>query len=235
MKKTSLLVSLLVTKALFAQSSSDSLDWSEPVGRDGTNRVVLPVNQVITPAGTQIELHGLRPQVLALSPDGKILVTSGKTHDLVVVDPETKKVIQTVALPDDKAMSTAADSVSSHILKPDKDEQVSFTGLAFSPDGSRIYLSNVKGSVKVFTVGTDHRVKGLGSISLPDANAPERREEIPAGLAISADGKKLYVAGNMSNRLLEFELPSGRLLRKFAVGVEPYDVALSGDKIYVSN
>jgi len=235
MKKTALLVSLLITKALFAQSSSDSLDWSEPVGRDGTNRVVLPVNQVITPAGTQIELHGLRPQVLALSPDGKILVTSGKTHDLVVVDPETKKVIQTVALPDDKAMSTAADSVSSHILKPDKDEQVSFTGLAFSPDGSRIYLSNVKGSVKVFTVGTDHRVKGLGSISLPDANAPERREEIPAGLAISADGKKLYVAGNMSNRLLEFELPSGRLLRKFAVGVEPYDVALSGDKIYVSN
>ena len=57
-------------------AQEDSLDWSEKVGRTGAGRVVLPVNQVITPAGTQIELHGLRPQVLAMSPDRKILVTS---------------------------------------------------------------------------------------------------------------------------------------------------------------
>jgi YVTN family beta-propeller protein len=120
-------------------------------------------------------------------------------------------------------------------LKPDKDEQVSFTGLAFSPDGSRLYLSNVKGSIKVFTDDANHQVKGIGSIPLPDANAPNRKEEIPAGLAISADGKKLYVAGNLSNRLLEFELPGGRLLRTFDVGVEPYDVILAGHKAYVSN
>ena len=73
-----LAAAVLTAASAFAQTRQDSLDWSEAVGRDGTNRVVLPVNQVITPAGTQIELHGLRPQVLALSPDGKILVTSGK-------------------------------------------------------------------------------------------------------------------------------------------------------------
>jgi YVTN family beta-propeller protein len=213
----------------------DSLAWSENVGRSGTNRTVLPINQIITPAGTQVELHGLRPQVLAMSPDGKILITSGKTHDLIVVDPETKKIIQTVALPDDKAMTKMVDAVSSHILKPDQDEQVSFTGLIFSPDGTRIYLSNVKGSIKVFFVDAKHHVKGIGSIALPEANAPERKEEIPAGLAISADGKRLYVAGNLSNRLLEFELPTGRFVRQFDVGVEPYDVVLAGKKAYVSN
>jgi len=225
---------LLVLK-VGAQEEQDSMGWSEKVGRSGDGRVVLPVNQVITPAGTQIELHGLRPQVLALSPDGKILVTSGKTHDLIVVDPETKAIVQKVPLPDDQALVASPDNVSSHLLKPDKDEQVSFTGLAFSPDGSQIYLSNVKGSIKVFTVDANHQVKGIGSIPLPDANVPNRKSEIPAGLAVSPDGKKLYVAGNLSNRLLEIELPTGRLLRTFDIGVEPYDVLLAGHKVYVSN
>jgi len=43
------------------------------------------------------------------------------------------------------------------------------------------------------------------------------------------------VAGNLSNRLLEIELPTGRLLRTFDIGVEPYDVLLAGHKVYVSN
>ena len=230
---TILVALYLSTHQLRAQQ--ETFGWSETVGHTGGDRTVLPVNQVITPAGTQIELHGLRPQVLAMSPDGKILVTSGKTHDLIVIDPATKTIIQTASLPDDHALPTAPATVSPHILKPDPDEQVSFTGLVFSPDGTRLYLSNVKGSLKVFSIATDHKLKGIGSLSLPNANARERPEEIPAGLAISADGKKLYVAGNLSNRLFELELPAGRLLRTFDVGVAPYDIVLAGHKAYVSN
>src|SRR5689334_17956574 len=40
----------------------------EWVGRAGTNRIVTPVNQVLTPYGRQVELPGLRPQAIALSP-----------------------------------------------------------------------------------------------------------------------------------------------------------------------
>jgi len=218
-----------------AQSTFDSPDWSEPVGRDGANRVVLPVNQVLTPAGEQVELKGLRPQVLALSPDGKLLVTSGKTRDLVVVDPDSGKIVQTVALPNDGPLAANPGAVSTHILKPDRDEQASYTGLVFSPDGSRLYLSNVKGSIKVFAVGGDHRLTGIGSISLPPANAPRRKEEIPAGLAVSRDGRRLYVAGSLSNHLFEYELPSGKWLRTFDVGAVPYAVWLAGHKAYVSN
>src|ERR1051325_6699419 len=61
----------------------------EKVGPAEAGRAVLPVNQAITPAGRQVELKGLRPQALALSPDGKLLVTSGKTSSLVVLDPAT--------------------------------------------------------------------------------------------------------------------------------------------------
>ncbi|HSD65084.1 MAG TPA: bifunctional YncE family protein/alkaline phosphatase family protein, partial [Vicinamibacteria bacterium] len=57
----------------------------------------------------------------------------------------------------------------------------------------------------------------------------------PAGLAVSRDGKRLYVCGNLSNRLLEVDARKGRLHRSFDVGVAPYDVVLLGGRAYVSN
>ena len=192
-----------------------------------------PVNQIVTPAGTLIELPGMRPQALALSPDRKILVTAGLTHELVVIDPATGKIGQHVAFPPDKAHEQAA--VSAEILSPDSKAQLSFTGLAFSPDGSRIYLSNVNGDIKVFGVGRDKKVSPLVSFALPPAHAPSRAEEIPAGIAVSADGKKIYVAFNLSNRLAELDAATGKVLRLWNVGVAPFDVVLAGHKIYVSN
>jgi YVTN family beta-propeller protein len=238
MKKHSLLALALAGIIYSAPSSpagAEGIALNEPVGRKADGSVVLPVNQLITPTGTQVELPGLRPQVLALSPDGKLLVTSGKTREIVAIDPDTQAIVQTLALPPEGPAAANSTPNSSHFLKPSKEEQVSYTGLVFSPDGSRLFLSNVKGSIKVFAVGPDHHLSGLGSIPLPEAQAPQRKEEIPAGLAVSADGQRLYVAGNLSNRLLELELPSGRLLRSFAVGMLPYGVVLAGHKAYVSN
>ena len=73
---------------------------TETVGRNA-NGLVTPVNQLVTPAGTQVELPGMRPNALALSPDGKLLVTAGLTHELVVVDPATGKILQHVPFPAD--------------------------------------------------------------------------------------------------------------------------------------
>ena len=86
----------------------------------------------------------------------------------------------------------------------------------------------MNGSVVVFDVAPDGTVAVARTIALPDANAPRRPEEIPAGLAVSADGTKLYVCGNLSNTLVELEVSSGRVLRVFDVGVAPYDVVLVG-------
>jgi len=205
------------------------------VGRIGENRYHTPANQVLTPAGLQLELPGMRPQALALSPDGRLLVTAGKTHDLVVVEPRSGKVLQRVPLPSESDRDPAPNPVSDHILQPDKEGQLSFTGLAFSPDGSRIYLANVNGSIKVFGVEKGGQVAGLFTMRLPPANAPRRQAEIPAGLAVSPDGKRLYVALNLSNRLAELDTATGMLLRLWDVGVAPYDVVLAGHKAYVSN
>ena len=178
---------------------------------------------------------GLRPQALALSPDGRLLIVSGKTDELVVLDPATGAVRQRVVFSPEGTAESAPAAASAEILKPDTDAQLSYTGLTFSPDGRRIFLSNVNGSVKVFAVGDDATVRPSRGIPLPPANAPRRREEIPAGLAVSGDGARLYVCGDLSNTLLELDAATGAVLRTFPTGVAPYDVVLVGHKAYVSN
>jgi WD40 repeat protein len=208
---------------------------TEPVGIIAPDRVVLPVNQVLMPAGRQVELPGLRPQVICLSPNEKLLATAGKTHELIIVDPVKGSILQQAPLPSEKADMQNPAAVSSHILEPDKEGQASFTGLVFSPDGARIFLSNVNGSIKVFRVGPDNLVSGLYSVSLPEAGLAARKEDIPSGLAVSPDGRRLYVVLNLSNRLLELEIATGKALRMFDVGMAPYAVVLAGNKAYVSN
>ncbi|HWI58534.1 MAG TPA: beta-propeller fold lactonase family protein, partial [Bacillota bacterium] len=216
-------------------AQTTTFSTQEKVGRLSSDRFYTPVNQVLTPAGVQVELPGMRPQALALSPNGRWLVTAGKTHDLVVLDPRAGKVLQRVPLPAEGDRDPAAAPVSSQILQPDKEGQVSYTGLVFSPDGSRIYLANVDGSIKVFGVAKDGKVVALFTMALPPANAPRRKAEIPAGLAVSPDGKRLYVVLNLSNRLAELDTANGKVLRLWAAGVAPYNVVLAGHKAYVSN
>src|SRR5262249_17144106 len=131
---------------------------SAPVGRISTNEFATPVNQRLTPAGRQVELPGMRPLAMALSPDGRLLITAGLSHELVVIDPVTAQVRQHVPLPA-VTETKRSEAVSESVLDPDSAAQMSFTGLVFSPDGSRIYLANVNGDIKVFGVGPDHRSK----------------------------------------------------------------------------
>ncbi|MBS0265501.1 MAG: bifunctional YncE family protein/alkaline phosphatase family protein, partial [Planctomycetes bacterium] len=204
-------------------------------GRTRDEAIVTPVNQLVTPFGKLVELPGLRPQALALSPDGAILVVTGKTSELIVIDPATGAIRQRAGFPSDKEKEPGQAPPSANILKPDRDGQVSYTGLIFSPDGQRIYLSNVNGSIKVFSVSAEHVVKPEQVFELPPANAPRRRPEIPSGLALSADGTRLYVCGNLSNRLHEIDTTTGKSLRSVDVGAAPYDVVLANGKAYVSN
>ena len=230
-----LLIGAMFGMAEIGQAQAPDFATKEVVGRLATNRLYTPVNQVLTPTGVQIELPGLRPQALALSPDGKLLVTAGKTHELVVISAATGEVLQNVHLPAMKKGDVAPGPVSEQILKPDEKGQLSFTGLVFSRDGSRLYLSNVEGDIKVFGVDASGKVTGLFSISLPAVTARERKTDIPAGIAVSADGKRLFVVLNLSNRLAELDAVTGQVYQLWDVGVAPYDIVVTGEKIYVSN
>jgi YVTN family beta-propeller protein len=216
-----------------AQDSPPDFDATTlPVGYR-TNGFIAPDNQFITPAGTWVQLPGVRPNALALSPNGRLLVLSGLNHELLVADPVTGAIRQRVPFPAPKAGLTAQ-SGSALVLNANLSDKMSFTGIAFAPDGSRIYLSNVNGDIKVFAV-TNQTVSPLFSIPLPRANMPDRKMEVPCGLAVSADGGRVYVALNIANRLLELSATDGTILRSWKVGVAPYDVRMAGRKVYASN
>ncbi|MBI5832057.1 MAG: bifunctional YncE family protein/alkaline phosphatase family protein [Armatimonadetes bacterium] len=206
----------------------------ELVGHFTGGKLVTPTGQLVTPTGRQVDLPGTRPQAIALSPDGTLLATAGKSADLVLIDPATATVRSRVALPNDKLNDPNPAVASANILKPDTSGQLSYTGLVFSHDGKRLYLSNVNGSVKVFGVDKQD-AKPLFTITIPEAKAPRRAAEIPAGLALTADDRTLYVCGNLGNRLHAVNAADGKLLRSWDVGAAPYDVVLAGGKAYVSN
>src|SRR6476469_7365233 len=84
---------------LRAPSAGNNFSTRDHVGQISTNCYYTPANQILTPFGKQIELPGMRPQAIALSPDGKLLVTAGKTHELIVLDSGSGAVKQRVPLP----------------------------------------------------------------------------------------------------------------------------------------
>lgn len=230
-----LILSMFLVCALAqAQDLPNDFGSTTDIVGPGTNGLETPVNQLVTPAGILVQLPGVRPNALALSPDGRLLVTSGQTRELLVADPAFGKILEHVTFPPEAQKKTEK-SISSLVLEANLKAKLSFTGLAFSPDGARIYLSNVNGDIKVFSVGPDHTVSPLFSIPLPPVKAGDLTNDIPAGIAVSSDGTRLYVALNVANQLAEFDAATGQLLRTWNVGVAPYDVVLLLNKIYVSN
>src|SRR5438132_8417664 len=153
------LTSLFLRPCVGAQQ--DEFTTLTAVGQIGANVHSTPVNQLLTPTGRQLELTGMRPQAMALSPDGRLLAVSGRTHELLILDPLLASISQRLALPSPEQL--APGPTSTHILQPDNEAQLSFTGLIFSPDGRRIFLSDVSGTIKVFSVGAKGRVSGLHS------------------------------------------------------------------------
>ncbi len=245
---------LLILCAVSLSNSIATVGFTQEtsqVGRgQGDAPSMTPVNQMLTPYGTQVDLPGMRPQALALSPDGSLLAVSGKSNLLLIADPATGEITQKVAMPaesvrvdsnqpvDEAAQDNSANEIPANdnpTIETDSGAQVSYTGLIFSPNGAQLYLSNVNGSVKVFRVAADGSVQPSHTLALPPANAPRRASEIPSGLALSDDGARLYVCGNLSNQLLELDTTNGQVTRAWGVGVAPYDVVLVAGKAFVSN
>ena len=237
MKSTTFILCILSTLALeAAQAAGASEDFAattETVGRHAGG-LETPDNQRVTPAGVLVELSGVRPNALALSPNAKILVTAGMTRQLIVLDPASGTILQNVPFPN-ASTNLGATSGSELVLNANLRDKLSFTGIAFSPDGSRIYLSNVNGDIKVFGFGKDKKVSPLFSIPLPPVNLPDRKMDIPTGIAVSRDGNKVYAALNVANQLVELDAVTGNILRRWDVGVAPFGVVLCRNKVYVSN
>ncbi len=190
---------------------------------------LLPNGWTLTPEGAQVPVSDL-PLNLALSKDGRYLLatTNGNGDQTIkVIDARWQRSLQNI------------------IVKK------SWLGLALAPDGKRFFVSGGDDNeVLVFDFAAGHATAAgkiaLGSPeyhALDDRQRAEARKQkrgeyaFPAGIAVSPDGAKLYVAENLSNKLAVVDLATQRVITKIEVGEYPYDCVVSNDgqRVYVSN
>ena len=184
------------------------------VGVQPDGRIVVPTNQILTPAGRQITFPG-RPVDLALTPDGKTLVIKNQ-RNLVFIDAATGKVEQTLAPTVKKGRKSAGFSV---------------VGLAVA--GERVFVTDAVNGLHVFRRQPGGGWRWESVISL---RAPKKLEgkPHPAGIARLSD-RVLLVTATRTNSVQVIDLEAGKVSDEVPVGVAPYTLRVIGNKVYVSN
>jgi YVTN family beta-propeller protein len=210
-----------------AQSKTASSPRKIP-GKTATG-ALLPNGWTLTPEGTQVPVSDL-PLNMVLSNDGRfLLVTTNGNGDqtINVIDLQTGQNAQTVSV------------------------KKSWLGLAFAPDGKRFFVSGGDDNeVMIFDFDNGKAEESgkiiLGSGDYHKLNDSERAEArrkglgefaFPAGIAVTPDGKRLYVAENLTHKVAVVDLATRQVITKIAVGEYPYDCEVSGDgkRVYVSS
>jgi YVTN family beta-propeller protein len=176
------------------------------VGVQTDGSIVVPTNQILRPAGTQVLFPG-RPVDLALLDGGKTLAVHNK-NNLVFIDSATAKVVQTLASP----------------------VGLSVTGLVV--DGDRVFTSDVKDHVRVAERQADGTWKWQHTWQLDKPAVGGAAH--PAGMALKG-GKELWVTSTRGNNVQRLDAATGKVLEVIPVGVAPFTVAFARDKAYVSN
>jgi YVTN family beta-propeller protein len=210
-----------------AQSKAKSPPRKVP-GNTATG-TLLPNGWTLTPEGSQVPTSDL-PLNMVLSNDGAyLLVTTNGNGDqtINVIDLRRGESAQTVSV------------------------KKSWLGLTFAPDGKRFFVSGGDDNeVMVFDFAEGKAVESgkiiLGSADYHKLNdrdrAAARRQGLgefafPAGIAVTPDGKRLYVAENLTHKVAVVDLATRQVGAKIAVGEYPYDCEASSDgkRVYVSN
>jgi YVTN family beta-propeller protein len=213
-------------------------EWDRlPVGRQPDGRVVVPTNQVLTPAGKQVTFPG-RPVDLALTDGGKTLVVLN-LRDLVFIDVASARVRQTLEmLPKQlpEPVLTIAELMKAPIDpsgKPRHPHPVGFSVVGLLAQGDRVYASDSHHHVWVARRQAGGRYRWGERLEL--APPAVGGMAMPAGLTPHAGGK-LWVASSRGNSVQLFNLATGRREQVVPVGVAPF--AIRGprpDRCYVSN
>jgi YVTN family beta-propeller protein len=174
----------------------------------------------LTPIGQQVQL-GDRPMGIAISPDGNTILVSNDgssaIESLMVIDRASGDVVQTINYPAPEAL---------------------WIGLAFSPDGTHAYASaGGDNKIRVYDVNGQQLTETTPILlPLPIGKNGKPVNLYPAGLSVSPDGSKLYVADNLGDRMSVIDL-STSAVTTISVGHNPYTALVSkdGKTVYVSN
>jgi DNA-binding beta-propeller fold protein YncE len=173
----------------------------------------LPTGAWLDTAGRSFDV-GNMPLAMKLSPDGRYLIVSlsgWREQGIEVIERATGHVVQTLSQP------------------------AAFLGLAFSPDGQSLYVAGGNEDAVFRYSWRDGRATLVDKLLLAEKKPKEDGTRFPAGLAVSRDGRFLYVAENIADSLAVIDLASKRVVARLKTDHYPYEVAVAPDqKVYVS-
>jgi YVTN family beta-propeller protein len=204
------LVALAIT-ASACSSPSPKVDAVAAQDPSGARR--LPTGARLDPAGVSYDLGPL-PLAMTLSPDKSrvvVLLNGWREQGVQIVDRSTGRVTQKISLP------------------------AVFLGLTFSPDGRSLYVSGGNQDVVYRLNWSDGQATLADSIALAVKQPNRSGTRYPAGVAISRDGRMLYVAENLGDSLAVIDIAARKVVQRFATEKYPYGVAIGRDgTVYVS-
>lgn len=196
-----------------------------PTAINPSGTTILPNGRLITPLGKHIQVAP-HPYGLALSPDGKTLVTANSgTHPFSVsivtgLDSEQPQVVQ----------------IPPGFNSADADPDSVFLGVAIGPDNRTLYVSEGNnGRIGIFDLVTHQRLYSLSLDGL--FQGKNYSNSLTGTLQLSPDGRRLFVLDLAHFRLVIIDTESKQILSSVAVGRIPFALALSpdGTRAYVSN
>src|SRR5579872_2841275 len=174
----------------------------------------LPTGVRLDPAGEMVDLGSL-PISLVVAPEtGRaVVVLSGwREQGIQVVDLKTRKVTQTML------------------------QDGAFYGAAFSPDGHRLYVSGGNTDMLFVYAWKDGALTLENKFELAKTKTADGTgTSYPAGVAVAPNGKFVYVAENVGNRLAVINVATGEIKQRFSTDHYPYAVAVAADgQVFVS-
>jgi DNA-binding beta-propeller fold protein YncE len=194
--------------------------------RAGT--IVLPNGWSLKPAGRQVRIGDLPVQIAVdpIEPILAILHAGYGEHEVITVNGNNGRIIGRVTLP------------------------ASFAGLVWSADGKRLFVGggfddriyrfdHAEGLLSKKTVFEYPDRKAFLAEPDPEEGQPAKKSQrVPAGLALTKDGKTLYVSAAFGHSLGRFDAETGEYQGEMSLGVGSYPYGLKLDEsrkqLYVS-
>jgi DNA-binding beta-propeller fold protein YncE len=174
----------------------------------------LPTGVRLDAVGDAVELGSMPLNVVPALSGGKAVVVLGgwREQGIQVVDLNTRQVTQTLL------------------------QDGAFYGAAFSPDGSTLYVSGGNTDLLFIYSWKDGAATLRNKLELAKAKAADGTgTSYPAGVAFAPNGKFVYVAENVGNRLAVVNVVTGEIVQRFPTDRYPYGVILGlNDHVFVS-
>ncbi len=167
----------------------------------------------LDPEGKFIDL-GSMPIHMALAPEKDklvVLLSGWREQGIQVVDLKSMEVTQTLT------------------------QDAAFFGVAFSPDGTRLYASGGNDDSIFCYSWAPGKAAFQRKIVLGTPKPDKSGSVYPAGIAVSRNGRYLYVVENVGDTLAVVDLQTDKVVQHFATDHYPYAVEPASDgSIYVS-